>query len=162
MVPVEAMVDRIGAAVAARRDPDFVICAHTDARAIERAEAYAEAGADMVFPEALAGAEELRAVRRRLRVPILANMTEFGKTELLDRATLEEIGVNVVIYPVTLLRLAMGAAERGLRALVETGTQRSEVGAMMTRARLYELIDYDGYTRFEAAGLPGATDHGER
>jgi len=157
------MVARIAAAVGARRDPDFVICARTDARAVEgidaaveRARAYADAGADLVFPEALAGAAEFERFRGAVDAPILANMTEFGRTDLLDTATLSSLGVNVVIYPVTLLRLAMGAIERGLQALAAAGTQREQVPAMQTRARLYELLDYDGYTSFEASVSTGA------
>jgi methylisocitrate lyase len=143
VVPVDEMVRRLRAAVAARRDENFVICARTDARALEgldgtiaRARAYA--GADMIFPEALADATEFEAVRAAVDVPILANMTEFGKSELLTAGTLESIGVNVVIYPVTLLRLAMGAAEDSLRRLLADGTKAALVERMQTRARLYE------------------------
>jgi methylisocitrate lyase len=163
VVPRDEMVAKIRAAVQARRDPGFVICARTDARAVEglpaaveRAKAYVEAGADLVFPEALAGAAEFEAFRRAIDAPLLANMTEFGKTELLDGRTLASLGINVVIYPVTLLRLAMGAAERGLRRLDAEGTQRGMVSEMQTRARLYELLGYEEYTRFEItlAGEP--------
>jgi methylisocitrate lyase len=156
VVPVEAMCRRIRAAVKARRDPGFVICARTDARAVEgldaaisRARAYVEAGADMVFPEALAGAEEMGRVRRAVSAPVLANMTEFGKTQLLGTAALASVGVNVAIYPVTLLRLAMGAAERGLRAIASVGTQEGLLGEMQSRAQLYELLGYDDYTRLD-------------
>lgn len=158
LVGVDAMVRRIRAAVAARRDPAFVICARTDARgpegleaAIARARAYVDAGADMIFPEALADERELEAVRRALDVPLLANMTEFGKSRLLDCATLESIGIDAVIFPVTTLRLAMGAVEEGLRAIAEHGTQRGILDRMQTRQRLYELLDYGAYTAFDAA-----------
>jgi methylisocitrate lyase len=168
VVPTEEMVARIGAAVRARRDPDFVICARTDARAveglgaaIERARAYVDAGADMVFPEALAGAAELERFRAAIPVPLLANMTEFGRSDLLDTRTLAGIGINLVIYPVTLLRLAMGAAERGLRALLEEGTQSRMVAEMQTRARLYELLDYDTYTAFEDSLVPPPIEQGD-
>jgi methylisocitrate lyase len=167
VVPREEMVAKVAAAVAARRDPNFVICARTDARAVEgidsaidRARAYVDAGADLIFPEALSGAAEFDAFRRAIAAPILANMTEFGKTELLDVQTLGSIGVNVVIYPVTLLRLAMGAVERGLRTLAAEGTQRSSVAEMQTRARLYELLDYDGYTSFESTAFGESTAGG--
>jgi methylisocitrate lyase len=157
IVSVPVMCRRIKAAVGARRDPGFVICARTDARAIEgvegtiaRAKAYVDAGADMIFPEALAGAGELEQVRKAVDAPLLANMTEFGKTELLDTGTLSSLGVNVVIYPVTLLRLAMGAAERGLRAIATQGTQKGLVEQMQTRAQLYDLLGYDDYTRLDA------------
>jgi len=157
IVPVAVMCRRIKAAAGARRDPGFVICARTDARAIEgiegtidRAKAYIDAGADMIFPEALTGAGELERLRKAVDAPLLANMTEFGKTELLDSATLGSLGVNVVIYPVTLLRLAMGAAERGLRTIAAQGTQKGLLEQMQSRAQLYELLGYDDYTRLDA------------
>jgi methylisocitrate lyase len=157
LVTEDEMVRRIAAAVLARRDPDFVICARTDARgpegldaAIRRAERYVDAGADMVFPEALADERELEAVRRAIDVPLLANMTEFGKSRLLGAATLESLGINAVIYPVTTLRLAMGAVEEGLRAIAEEGTQEALVPRMQTRARLYELLGYAEYAALDA------------
>jgi methylisocitrate lyase len=147
---------RIAAAVAARRDPDFVICARTDARApegltsaIERARTYVDAGADMIFPEAMSGASEFAAVRAAIDVPLLANMTEFGQSDLLDAATLAALGINVVIYPVTLLRIAMGAVETALAAIRDTGTQTGLLPSMQTRRRLYEVIDYAGYDVFD-------------
>ncbi len=156
VVAVDAMCRRIRAAVGARRDKGFVICARTDARAveglssaIERARAYVDAGADMVFPEALAGAAEFEQFRRNIDVPLLANMTEFGKTELLGSSALSSLGINVAIYPVTLLRLAMGAAERGLREIASQGSQGALVGDMQSRAELYELLGYDSYTDFD-------------
>jgi methylisocitrate lyase len=158
VVDRDTMVRRIRAAVAARRDPAFVICARTDARAmegldaaIERARAYVDAGADMIFPEALVDERELAAFRVAVDVPLLANMTEFGKSPLLDVRTLASLGFNVVIYPVTTLRLAMGAVEDGLRALSEHGSQQSIVDRMQTRARLYELLGYEGYAAFDAS-----------
>ncbi|GAA1119827.1 methylisocitrate lyase [Nocardiopsis composta] len=153
----DEMVRRIRAAVRARRDPDFVICARTDARAvegldaaIERARAYVDAGADMVFPEAMRDASEFEAFRKAVDVPLLANMTEFGKSELLTAERLESIGMNMVIYPVTALRLAMGAVEAGLAELRGAGTQAGLVERMQTRSRLYELLDYDAYTAFDS------------
>jgi methylisocitrate lyase len=158
IVAAAEMRRRIKAAARARRDPSFVICARTDARAveglagaIERAKGYLDAGADMIFPEALTGAAELEEFKRAVDAPILANMTEFGKTELLDVATLASVGVNIVIYPVTLLRLAMGAAERGLRALISEGTQRELLEQMQSRSQLYELLGYDDYVAFDAS-----------
>lgn len=157
IVTAAEMCRRIKAAVGARRDPGFTICARTDARAveglpaaIERAKSYLDAGADMVFPEALGGAGELEKFKKAVDGPVLANMTEFGKTELLDVGTLASIGVNIVIYPVTLLRLAMGAAERGLRELATEGTQKGLLEQMQSRAQLYELLGYDDYTAFDA------------
>jgi methylisocitrate lyase len=157
VVPVEDMRRRLKAAVGARRDPGFSICARTDARALEgldgaiaRAKAYLDAGADLVFPEALAGAAEIEAFRRAVDAPVLVNMTEFGKTELLGTDLLASLGVNIVIYPVTLLRLAMGAATRGLRAIAGEGTQRGLLADMQSRTELYDLLGYDDYTSFDA------------
>ncbi len=158
VVSTADMVGRLRAAVDARTDPSFVICARTDARtveglgaAIDRAKAYVDAGADMIFAEAIADESELAAFRAAVDVPLLANMTEFGKSPLLDVATLERLGVNVVIYPVTTLRIAMGAVEAGLRTIAAEGTQSSIVPAMQTRARLYELLDYADYTQFDSS-----------
>jgi methylisocitrate lyase len=157
VVPPEEMIRRIRAAASARRDANFVICARTDARAIEglhaaieRARAYVAAGADMVFPEALADEAEYEAFRAAVDVPLLANMTEFGKSKLLSATTLESLGVNVVIYPVTLLRLAMQAIEDGLRTILAEGSQESIVPKMQTRKRLYELLHYDDYSAFDS------------
>lgn len=156
VVPRDVMLRRISSAVAARRDPAFVICARTDARAIEgldaaidRAKACVDAGADMIFPEALADEREFEAFRRAVAVPLLANMTEFGRSKLLDAATLESLGVNIVLYPVTTLRLAMGALDRGLRRLLQDGSQEQLLPQMMGRERLYELIGYDRYAEFD-------------
>ncbi|HET9292605.1 MAG TPA: methylisocitrate lyase [Actinomycetes bacterium] len=156
VVPAADMVRRIQAAVAARRDPGFLIVARSDARAVEgldamleRARAYVDAGAEMLFPEALADEREFEAVRRAVDVPLLANMTEFGKSKLLDAATLADLGVNLAIYPVTGLRLAMAAIEDGLRRLRDDGTQAGLVDRMQTRARLYELLAYGDYTAFD-------------
>jgi methylisocitrate lyase len=151
-------VRRIRAAVDARRDPDLLIMARTDVRgvdgldaAVRRCRALVDAGADALFPEALTSLAEYEAVRAAVQVPILANMTEFGKTELFTCAQLAQVGVDLVIFPVSLLRLAMGAAERALDELAATGTLAGQVPAMQTRARLYELLDYPGYTRFDSA-----------
>lgn len=157
LVSTEDMCTRIRAALRGRRDPNFVLCARTDARAVEgldaavdRARAYVDAGADMVFLEALTEQGEYAAFRAALDVPLLANMTEFGKTPLFTADVLEGLGVNVVIYPVTLLRLAMGAAEAGLAEIRRTGSQAGVVDRMQTRARLYELLGYDEYAAFDA------------
>jgi methylisocitrate lyase len=156
VVTAVEMRRRIRAAADARRDSGFIICARTDARAIEglgpaieRAKSYLDAGADMLFPEALEDAREFETFKKAVDAPILANMTEFGKTELLDVGTLASVGVNIVIYPVTLLRLAMGAAERGLDAIASLGTQEGLVQQMQSRAQLYELLGYDDYTTFD-------------
>lgn len=159
MVDLDTAVKRIAAAVDARRDPNFLIMARTDLRAVEgldaaiaRMKALVEAGADAIFPEALKDIGEFETVCRELEplgVPVLANMTEFGKSELFTRRQLADAGVAMVIYPVTLLRSAMGAAERVLDAIKEEGTQQSQVEQMLTRARLYELVDYEGYNAFD-------------
>ncbi|AKG46362.1 methylisocitrate lyase [Streptomyces xiamenensis] len=158
VVPREEMTRRVRAAVDARRDPDFLLMARTDARAVEglaaaidRAKAYVDAGADAVFPEALADEGEFEAFRRAVPVPLLANMTEFGKGRPLNAATLQDLGYDIALYPVTLLRLAMGAAEEGLRTLAAEGTVQSLLPRMQTRSRLYELLGYREYTAFDSA-----------
>jgi methylisocitrate lyase len=157
IVDTSTMVQRIRAAVDARTDDQFVIMARTDAKAsegidsaIERAKAYIDAGADAIFPEALFTEAEFEQFRAAIDVPLLANMTEFGKSDLLSASTLEGLGYNMVIWPVTTLRIAMGAVERGLRVIADAGTQESLVPEMQTRARLYELIDYEQYTQFDS------------
>ena len=158
VVDENTAVKRIKAAVNARRDPNLLIMARTDIRAldglnsaIDRAKALVDAGTDAIFPEAMVDLSEFEAVRAAVDVPILANMTEFGKSELFTTRQLSDVGVNVVIYPVTLLRSAMGAAERTLDVIRSEGTQQSAVGAMQTRSRLYELLDYEGYSRFDSS-----------
>ena len=108
-----------------------------------------DAGADAIFPEAMATLDEFQAIRDAVDVPILANMTEFGKSDLFTVDQLAAVGVNMVIYPVTLLRSAMGAAERTLDSIKAEGTQEAQVGSMLTRARLYDLVDYEAYNRFD-------------
>jgi methylisocitrate lyase len=159
-VDLETATKRIRAAVDARRDPNFLVMARTDVRAsldgaaglataIDRAKALVDAGADAIFPEAMRDLAEFEAVAAAVDVPVLANMTEFGKSELFTRDQLAAAGVQIVIYPVTLLRSAMGAAERTLDMIRETGTQDGVVGEMQTRARLYELVDYASYNHFD-------------
>ncbi|BBZ12583.1 methylisocitrate lyase [Mycobacterium branderi] len=156
VVPTAEMVKRIRAAVAARRDPNFVVCARTDAAAvegvsaaIERARAYVDAGADLVFTEALTDAADFERFRAAVDVPLLANMTEFGKSPLLSAQELADIGYNVVIYPVTTLRLAMFAIEAGLHEINAAGTQSGLLEKMQHRSRLYELLRYADYTEFD-------------
>lgn len=158
LVGREDMVRKVRAAADARRDPDFLLMARTDARgpegleaAIERAKAYVDAGADAVFPEALVDEGEFEAFRAAVDVPLLANMTEFGKGPLLDTATLESLGYNIALYPVTLFRLAMGAVEDGLRTLAADGTQQALLPRMQTRSRLYEVLGYEEYGAFDSA-----------
>lgn len=156
VVDVGTAAKRIRAAADARRDPNFLIMARTDIRAVDgikaaqdRAQALVEAGADAIFPEAMKDLNEFQAIRDAVEVPVLANMTEFGKSELFTVEQLQAAGVNLVIYPVTLLRSAMGAAERVLDSIKTDGTQEAQVGAMLTRARLYDLVDYEAYNHFD-------------
>jgi methylisocitrate lyase len=157
VVPTNEMVKRLRAAVSARRDPNFIICARTDAAgiegipaAIDRAKTYADAGADLIFTEALYTPAEFEQFREAVDTPLLANMTEFGKSELLTASQLSEIGYNVVIYPVTTLRLAMYAVEVGLREITNTGTQSGLLDRMQHRSRLYELLRYADYNQFDS------------
>lgn len=156
VVDTATAVQRVRAAVDARRDPNLLVMARTDVRgvegfdaAVERAQRLVDAGADAIFPEAMADLRELEAMCAAVEVPVLANMTEFGKSDLFTARQLEEVGVRIVIHPVSLLRIAMGAAERALDALVAEGTLAGQVPQMQTRARLYELLDYAGYGRFD-------------
>lgn len=158
VVDLATAVQRVRAAAEARRDPNFLIMARTDVRAVEglraaidRAKALVDAGADAIFPEAMADLEEFEAVASAVDVPVLANMTEFGKADLLTNAELASAGIRIVIYPVSLLRVAMGAAERALDTLAAEGSLRSEVAGMQHRSRLYELLDYEGYNRFDGS-----------
>lgn len=156
VVPREDMVRKIKACADARRDPNFVIMARTDAKgvegldaAIDRAKAYVDAGADMIFPEALYNPKEFEAFRKAINVPLLANMTEFGKSELLSAETLTNLGFNMVIYPVTTLRLAMGCVESAMAQVMRDGHQNNVIDRMQTRARLYELNEYEQYNAFD-------------
>ena len=158
VVDDDTMIKRIHSAVSARRDPNLLIMARTDIRsvegldaAVERAKKLVDAGADAIFPEAMKDLSEFAAIRAAVDVPILANMTEFGKSELFTKQQLADVGMNIVIYPVSFLRLAMGAAMRGLDALLETGTLHSVVPEMQTRAELYELLDYEAYNQFDSS-----------
>jgi len=158
VVDEDTAIKRIRAAADARRDPNFLIMARTDIRAVEgldaaidRAKALVDAGADAIFPEAMRTLEEFAAVRAAVDVPILANMTEFGKSDLFTVDQLRDVGVNIVIWPVSLLRIAMGAAGRALDTLVEEGALTSRLDEMQHRADLYDLIDYEQYNRFDTS-----------
>lgn len=152
LVPAEEMCAKIRAAVSARRDPDLVIIARTDARSVEdfssamvRARRYLEAGADWIFPEALADEEEFADFAREIDAPLVANMTEFGKSPLLTLEQLAEMGYAAVLYPVTLLRVAMKGVEAALGTLLTDGTQRELLDLMQTRQELYDLLGYHDY-----------------
>lgn len=157
LVATSDMVQKIRAADQARKmDPNFVIIARTDARAsegldqaIDRAKAYADAGADVIFTEALRDETEFEKFRKAVKTPLLANMTEFGKSRLLTTTELENLGYNMVIYPVTTLRLAMGAARKGLETIQKTGSQEASVPDMQTRQELYDLTGYEQYNQFD-------------
>jgi methylisocitrate lyase len=149
-----AMAAKIKAAASARRDPDFVIVARTDARtvlgfdaAVERAAIYVAAGADMIFPEALESVEEFARFGAAIDAPLLANMTEFGRSPLLPFGDLAALGYKAVIYPLTAFRAAMQAAEQALSTLRERGTQHEILDRMQSRAELYDLL---GYADWEA------------
>ncbi len=152
LVTTDAMCAKLRAAAAARSDEDTVIVARTDAcgvesfeAAVERAKRFVDAGADWIFPEALATREEFAAFAQAINVPLVANMTEFGKSPLLDFDELAEMGYRVVLYPVTLLRVAMKAIESTLSLLTADGTQRELLDLMQTRQELYDLLEYDSY-----------------
>jgi methylisocitrate lyase len=152
LVDAQAMVAKVRAAVAARRDSDFVVVARTDARSVEgldaavhRARAYVAAGADMIFPEALESTEEFERFAKEVDAPLLANMTEFGRSPLLSFDELARLGYKAVIYPLTALRSAMRAAEEVLTTLRVEGTQQSLLDRMQTRAELYDLLGYNDW-----------------
>jgi methylisocitrate lyase len=149
LVSVEEMSEKINTAARARRDKDFLIVARTDSRAVEgldsavqRAKNYLEAGADAIFPEALQSAKEFRDFARHVRAPLMANMTEFGRSPLLTVRQLAEMGYRMVIFPQTAFRVSMRAAESCLRDLKRRGTQKTWLERMQTRADLYKLLNY--------------------
>lgn len=167
VVETDVALRRLRAAVDARRDPNFLIVARTDVRALEgldatiaRARAYEDAGADAIFPEALLDASEFAAVRGAVSVPILANMTEFGKGPSLSVAQLEDLGVDLVIFPVSLLRVAMGGARRTLATLRRDGHLGALLGEMQTRSELYDLLDYESYRTFDESIYNFSLDDG--
>jgi len=150
LVPAEEMAAKLSAAAGARSDADFLIVARTDARAVEgfdaaveRARSYLAAGADAVFPEALESEREFREFARRVRAPLMANMTEFGRSPLLSARRLGSLGYRMVIYPQGAFRVAMHAEEAFLRYLKRRGSQKAWIESMQTRKDLYELLGYD-------------------
>lgn len=156
LVATADMVKKVNAAAKAKQDADFMIMARTDAagvegldHAIDRAKAYVDAGADMIFPEAMRDEKDFEAMRNAVNVPLLANMTEFGKSKLLNTKQLEDLGYNMVIYPVTTQRLALKAVEDGLRYIRQNGTQEPLLDQMQTRKRLYEILRYEEYNAFD-------------
>lgn len=162
LVPADEMCAKLRAAASARRDPDLVLVARTDARgaedfdaAVARARRYIEAGADWIFPEALVDEAEFEGFAREIDVPLVANMTEFGKSPLLTVERLAEMGYAVVLFPVTLLRAAMKGVEAVLGVLASEGTQRDLLDLMQTRQELYELLRYQDYQARDRAYFNG-------
>jgi methylisocitrate lyase len=162
LVEPSEMVAKLRAAISSRRDPDFVIIARTDARSVEgfdaavaRARLYLEAGADMIFPEALESADEFAEFARAVPAPLIANMTEFGRSPLLTFDVLASLGYRAVLYPLTAFRAAMKAAERTLITLREQGTQQGELDRMQSRAELYDLLDYADWETRDRAYFQG-------
>lgn len=156
VVDDDVALRRIAAAVGARRDSGFVIIARTDARAvlgleaaIERARRFVEVGADVVFPEALRSEEEYAAFREAIGVPLMINLNEFGHGTPPSIDRVSALGYDLAVYPMTLMRVAMGAAERAIGEILGTGSQQSSMGGMQTRDRLYELLGYEDYSRFD-------------
>lgn len=152
LIPAEEMAAKIRAAVAVRSDPDFVLIARTDARgvtgfedAVRRARLYLDAGADVIFVEALESEAEFAQFAQEFSAPLMANMTEFGKSPLIDFPKLAAMGYRLVIYPLTAFRIALAAARTALQTLHSQGHQRSLIGQMMTRQELYDLLGYSDY-----------------
>ena len=156
LVSKEEMVKKIKECVNAKKDENFKIIARSDAKSVEgiekmidRCKAYIDAGAEIIFPEALHDEKEFEIVRKELKCYLLANMTEFGKTKLLNYKELENLGYNIVIYPVTTQRLAMKNVEDGLRDIYANGHQKNLIDKMQTRKRLYELVEYEKYNALD-------------
>ena len=152
LISKEEMVKKIKESVDARKDKNFLIIVRTDAntvegidKTLERIKSYEDAGADMIFPEAMKDEKEFEKVRKISKGYLLANMTEFGKSKLLNRSQLENLGYNLVIYPVTTQRLAMQNVELGLKSIFKDGHQNNIIDKMQTRKRLYELVEYEKY-----------------
>ena len=156
LISQKKMVKKIKDCVKARKDKNFKIIARSDAKSVEgmdkmldRCKAYIDAGAEIIFPEALSNEKEFEIVRKSLDSYLLANMTEFGKSKILDYKVLENLGFNIVIYPVTTQRLAMKSVEDGLRAIFVDGHQNNLIGKMQTRKRLYDLVEYEKYNSLD-------------
>ena len=156
LIDIKEMQKKIKTALKAKTDTAFLISARTDARgvegldkAIERSKAYVEAGAEAIFPEALETAEEFKKFREAINVPLIANITEFGKSDLLSSKILEQIGYNIILYPVTSWRLALKAVEKGLKQLDIDKHQKKLLNEMLTRKELYELLNYQEYSKWD-------------
>ena len=156
LISTDKMIQKIKECVNAKKDKNFKIIARSDARSVEgidkmidRCKAYIDAGAEIIFPEALENEKEFELVRKSLNCYLLANMTEFGRSKLLNFKDLEKLGYNIVIYPVTTQRLAMKNVEDGLRAIFADGHQNNIIDKMQTRKRLYELVEYEKYNALD-------------
>ena len=156
IISTKEMVKKIKDCVGSRKDKNFLIIARTDANTVEglnktidRIKAYENAGADIIFPEAMKDEKEFEKIRKNTKVSLLANMTEFGKSKILSANELENLGYSIVIYPVTTQRLAMKNVEDGLRAIFEDGHQNNIIGKMQTRKRLYDLVEYEKYNSLD-------------
>ena len=156
LISTDEMIKKIKECVSAKKDENFKIIARSDAKSVEgiekmidRCKAYIDAGAEIIFPEALENEKEFETVRKALNSYLLANMTEFGKTKLLNYKDLENLGYNIVIYPVTTQRLAMKSVEDGLRDIFKDGHQNNIIDKMQTRKRLYEIVEYEKYNALD-------------
>jgi len=165
LISKEEMIKKIKLSINSRKDKNFKIIARTDGNSvegldkmIERAKAYQDAGADIIFPEALLDEKEFEKVRKNLNIYLLANMTEFGKTKLFSYKQLENFGYNIVIYPVTTQRLAMKSVEEGLKDIFERGHQNNIIDKMQTRKRLYDLVEYEKYNSLDEKIYNFSTD----
>ena len=168
IIPIDIMVKKIKTAVNSKKDKNFIVIARTDAnivegieKTIDRIKAYEDSGADIIFPEAMKNEKEFEKIRRNTKVNLIANMTEFGKSKLLSANELENLGYNIVIYPVTTQRLALKNVEDGLRVIMEDGHQRNIIDKMQTRKRLYELVDYEKYNTTDKKITDFKTDEHE-
>ena len=156
LISTDAMIKKIKECVSAKKDENFKIIARSDAKSVEgidgmidRCKSYVDAGAEVIFPEALKDEKEFELVRKSLDCYLLANMTEFGKSKLLNYKQLEDLGYNIVIYPVSTQRLAMKNVEDGLRAIFADGHQNNIIDKMQTRKRLYDLVEYEKYNALD-------------
>jgi methylisocitrate lyase len=156
LISKDEMIKKIKISIKARKDKNFLIIVRTDANTVEgmektldRIKAYEDAGADMIFPEAMKDESEFEKVRKVSRGYLLANMTEFGKSKLLNKLELENLGYNLVIYPVSTQRLAMQNVENGLKTIFNDGHQNNIIEKMQTRKRLYELVEYEKYNTLD-------------
>ena len=168
IIPIDDMVKKIKTAVNSKKDKNFLVIARTDAnivegieKTIDRIKAYEDSGADIIFPEAMKNEKEFEKIRKNTKVNLIANMTEFGKSKLLSANELENLGYNIVIYPVTTQRLALKNVEDGLRVIMKDGHQRNIIDKMQTRKRLYELVDYEKYNTSDKKITDFKTDEHE-